>query len=194
MNDHSKLISDFICEQIVIQEDLYRSVERQLSEINNSSFSEASTLLQGIKTLLEEHYQHLNDLLDQFDIQEEKPPRIRLLRDNAASNATLSNTSDSEQRIGLAKLISMFRQNHLALSQIAFNNSFLYTMALALNYEEAAAVALLHLQTVAPLVFKTGDILPDMVMRELLADAMEISPDSASIALKNLQAAWRSSF
>lgn len=64
-------------------------------------------------------------------------------------------------------------------------------MALALDKQELAVLALTHIQNIAPLIVSLGKLVPEIVTRELKSILPEIDSEVAKLALENTRSAWK---
>jgi hypothetical protein len=160
-------------------------IEHQISEIDESGFSDAKNILIETKEVLDQHYTPLNNALDQLERDAELTRKITA-EGNGDNSLSLVSRSRERERIS-----SLLRNNYSALNLITMGNTLLHTTALALGCQEVALIALKHLENLAPLVVKMGALLPDVAIRELRRESADIDLAIAAVALKNTQAVWR---
>ena len=110
-------------------------------------------------------------------------------KDSAAGNG--AGHSVPEPRKNNKKISRILRDVYSALNLITISNTLLHTTALALGRHDIAATALKHLENLAPLVIKIGQLMPGIVTRELRHETHSVDLSVADIALKNAQLAWQ---
>ncbi len=183
MKNQSGLLIKYVSEQIALEEQLGALIDKQVTEIDPQAFPDAVKLLAKTKAVLEQHYLPLNELLDQLEI-EVSERRKSFYRENGASLGTVKRDQ--------SPLVSTFlKDDYSALNLITISNSLLHTIALALGSTEVATTALQHLENLAPLVVKIGELMPEVVTRELSTQFSGVDSMSAGLALKNVQYAWK---
>lgn len=159
MNKHSNLLERCLSQQVALEEQLYKVIAQQVSDVDEAKFPDAKNLLLKARDALEQHFTPLNIILDDLD-------RAALSLQNNPHALNLPIFHDSCEEQALSELL---RNDYAALNHVAIGNSMLHTIALALDRQEVAAVALSHLQHLTPLVEKLEDLIPYVVTQELLS-------------------------
>lgn len=181
MSKLNDILKQYLAEQIGLEEHLCRVIEEQISEFSETDFGDAKDLLVSTREVLENHFIPLNELLDKLEC-------------DAIKVVTPASLGKGPEKIRIKKRIStILRDNYSALNLITMSNTLLHTMALALDCQEVADIALKHLRNLAPLVKQIGKILPEAVTRELNAESAIIDLTIAQVALNNIRLAWQSS-
>ena len=185
MSTPNELLRQQISEQIALEEQLYKIIEQQISEIDEDKFADAKALLHKTYQALERHFIPLNELLDE-------------LEQNVIGERTLALSSNGgdliispEQQREIRRISTILRDDYSALNRITISNTLLHTTALALDSQAIASTALKHLENLAPLVLRLGDLMPEIVARELLSNSYIFDPTIAQTAQRNAQMAWR---
>ncbi|GEM_PF-3119370 len=191
MGKVNSLLKKYLEEQIGLEENLFKVIEQQIAEIDDTEFADAKRLLTETKQVLERHYVPLNKALDQ--LEKDADIAIRNAADNNGHNGHNGHNPDSSfiQNKKRRLISRLLRDNYSALNLVTMGNTLLYTTALALGCQEVASIALKHLENLAPLVVKIGELLPDVATRELRSESAEVDLAIAQLALKNTQAVWR---
>lgn len=185
MNSLNHVLIQYLGEQIALEEQLCSVIENQILEIDEETFSDAKTLLVKTKQVLEEHFIPLNETLDNLE-QDVIHARKKSVAGNGAE--LRSSVFQGNQSTRLSTLL---RNDYSALNLITTGNTLLYTAALALDCQAVATIALKHLQNLAPIVIKIGELLPEVVAQELRSESPKMNPSVGRIALKNTQLAWQ---
>lgn len=188
MSKLNEILKQYLAEQIGLEEHLCKVIEEQISEISETDFSEtdfgyAKNLLVSTREVLEKHFIPLNELLDKLEYNI-VPPSLS----NGIENKIQPNGSAQEKK----RISTILRDNYSALNLITMSNTLLHTVALALDSQEVAEIALNHLKNLAPLVKQIGKILPETVARELNHESAIIDLTVAQLALNNIRLAWES--
>ena len=185
MENRDDILKQHLSEQIALEEDLYRIIQEQIVEIDEARFADAKSLLARTGQTLETHFTPLNELLDKLEL-DAVAARTRAVGSNGGG------FKNPLERVVARKPISkILRDDYSALNLITISISQLHTAALVLESKDVARVALKHLENLAPLVVRLGELVPQVVARELRNGSEESDPEIAQTALKNIRLAWR---
>lgn len=182
MKDHTELLKSQICEQIALEEHLLIIIEEQIREIDGNEFDDAKNLLTKTKNVLARHFVTLNELLDKTEQN-----ASAACKESVASNGVTLNTPTMTR----AKISKILQDDYSALNKITISNTLLHTLALALDYKEVATTALKHLENLTPFVIRIGELMPEVVTRELYRESPEVDLTVAKTALRNIKLAWQ---
>ena len=182
MGIHGRILVPHLSEQIALEEHLCRLIEQQIGDINDDAFSDAKALLSKVVSTLEDQFAPLNESLDEL---EEEVSSIRSKEVASAANGALV-----ESRT-LGQISKALRDDYSALVHITTSNTLLHATALALDCQNVATLALKNLRNLAPLVVQIGELMPEVVARELRSEFPKIDQAIAKTALHNTRAAWR---
>jgi hypothetical protein len=184
MENHYKGLHQLLSEQIALEEELSFKIREQLAEINETDFVEVTRLLKQTYDTLERHYAPLNNLLDKLD------GVAKLAREETITSNGVGLDIKPESEPKIPKISRMLREDYSALSNITFSNAQLHTIALALESRDTADLALEHLKNLMPLVFQVEELVPEVIMRELMAESLKVDISVAEIAQNNTRLAW----
>jgi len=188
MQNYNEILNHHLAEQIAIEEHLSAKIEQALGEIREESFVDVKDLLSNIREVLGANYTLLNKAMDKLY---EDPEPV----EQKAPNGTLTNGKLHEQEKSLerkkGKISKMLREIYSDLSMIAVANTQLHTVGLAYNNDDVAELALRQLENLAALVVKVGEIVPEILTRELMIDEPEIDLAIAQKALANTRMIWK---
>lgn len=182
MKNANDLLIQQLCEQIALEEHLCQLIQGQADGIEDSQFLDAKALLAGTADTLRQHFDSLNKLLDV--LEKDSNPGFGGARSNGG--APLHHETASEELV----MSKMLRDDYAALNRVTISNTMLHTAALALNSKDLALAALKHLENIAPFVVQIGELLPDVIARELQAHSDEVDLSAAKEALRNTKRAW----
>lgn len=194
MEDHREFFKQQLSEQLALEEQLCKIIADQLSEIDGTEFLDAKNLLIKTNQVLERQFTALNSQLDKLeqdavDARNQAIVSSRGVFGHLATNG--HETINSPVKVKMALTSKILRDDYTALNLITMNNTLLHTAALALDSQDVAKLALQHLKNLAPLVVRLGELMPEVVARELRAISKKIDLSIAETALKNTQLAWR---
>lgn len=182
MNLNNEILAQQISEQIALEEHLSFILEDQIENLSKLDYSDARSTLVNIKEKLDTHYVSLNKLLNEVESNSE----VKSLTKNGVNH---SKSFEKDQFH--SKISRMLRDDYTALNQITICNSYLHTTGLALNSSDVASIALSHLQDLAPLVVRIGELVPNIITKELKLEYPDCDQTIAEIALKNIKEAWK---
>ncbi len=179
-----------ISEQLALEETLYKVIEEQLELIAETDYPDAKAILQKTHQLLEQSYSNLNSQLDKFEaaIKKEESSKPYLNGTTPPKTQVKATAKELPRQLLISKIL---RDDYSALNLITMGNTLLHTAALALEDEELATLALKHLSGLAPVVVRLGELLPEVVTRELKTEFQKIDANVAQLALNNSKLAWK---
>jgi hypothetical protein len=183
MEIHDSVLIKHISEQVALEEHLCALIDKQISEIDHELFPDAIDLLVSAQKVLLNNFAALNKLLDQLEVDASISRSI-------AREGNGHITVDREG-VEYRQTSKMLRDDYSALNLITISNTLLHTIALALGSADVASTALRHLENLAPLVVKIGELMPEIATKELGAQFSWVDLLSAKTALKNVQLAWQ---
>ncbi len=185
MTNLDEHLNQYLREQIALEEHLFKGIQDQIAGIDGIEFADAKDLLIKTNQVLEKHFTALNEILDVLD---------RGTADSVTKAAASNGggfADPLQQRIEKIRISRIVRDDYSALSLIAISNTLLHATALALRSQEVAKLALQHLENLTPLVLRMGELVPDVVTRELRFHSPTIDLSVAKLALQNAQMAWK---
>ena len=183
MGINAEILERQLAEQVSLEEQLYGLLQEQITSIHQKEFIDAKIALMNTAETLEQHFTALNALLDTF----EREAHVRQAMSCEEKNGH-GTVARAQKRERLSRTLS---DDYSMLNHITMSNTLLHTTGLALESQEVAALALRHLQNLAPLVVKLGELLPEIVTIELQQDSPGVDLLIAKKALRNTQEAWR---
>jgi hypothetical protein len=184
MKNRDDILKRYLSEQIALEEHLCRIIEDQIEEIEGPDFADAKSLLTKTRLTLEQQFEPLNALLDKL----ESDALIAQTKAAANNGGGVKNPLATEQHTtSISKILC---NDYSALNLITISNTLLHTTALALQCDDVAATALKHLENLAPLVIKIGQLMPEVLARELHQESPTIDVAVAQAALENTRRAW----
>lgn len=185
MENTNDILMQHLSEQMALEEHVCRTIEDLISEIDDTQYSDAKNLLTKTTKVLQGHFTLLNELLDKL----EKDALVVGWTPPAVGNGGGYDTPSTNREQRKERVSRKLRDVYSALNLLTISNTLLHTTALALDCQEVATVALTHLENVAALIVKIGELVPDVVARELRTESPKIDLSVAQIALKNIQLA-----
>lgn len=181
MKKENQILAQYLREQIALEEHLCKVIQDQIATINEASFQDAKEVLEAASQLLELQFMPLNTALDAYEHSAE-------YKTDMNGNYHPPSHEPSPRRMQISK---MLQDDYAALNHVTISNTLLHTLALALGETDVAKLSLTHLENLAPLVVRVGDLVPRVTTRELSKEYPSVDPNSAETALGNTKRAWR---
>ena len=185
MEKLNSLLENCLSEQVIQEESLYKAIENQVLEVDEKEFPEAKKLLISINDVLEEHYISLNQMLYKIDSESQVG-----INAGQVHNSEHHDGHDGHNGIHgrQSKPISrILRDVYSMLNSVTMSYAQLHTTGLALEKPDIAKLALDHLARLTSLITKIGEIVPNVVIRELLIKSFGVNPIISDIAFKNIK-------
>lgn len=180
MENYQDILLQHLREQIALEEHLCKVIQDHVSLVDGVEFADAKHLLESANKTLEHHFIALNQLLDNHEHGG--------VGYQSTNGAHVNSSATEATRIRISQIL---RDVYSALNQITISNTLLHTIALALNSQQVADIALKHLENLTPIVVKLGQLVPAVAARELRIVCPTTYEQAAVAALSNTRSAWR---
>jgi len=82
------------------------------------------------------------------------------------------------------------RDDYVAVTMACVAYEMLHTTGLALKHAPTAELALRHLRQLTPYVSQIGQMIPQVVVKELASEGVSVDGSAAATAASNNHAAW----
>lgn len=188
MGSYECILTQYVSEQIALEEHLSHLVAEQMSEIDNEDYAGVHELLASVQYILEQHFQPLNDALSV--LENENAARQKKTERGQEKKRILRRVEQGAQES--QRISKMLRDDYSALNSITMSNTLLHTTALLVDKIDVANLALQHLKNLTPLVVKIGELVPEVIAQELRHNSPKIDCSLAKTAIENVKSAWRS--
>jgi|688.fasta_scaffold111140_3 hypothetical protein len=181
MKKENEILLQHLREQIALEEHVCKTIRDQVDIINEISFKDAREVLQATSQLLELHFTPLNRVLDVYEESKKLSTTI--------NGKYKTNPRDvPNQTMQISRIL---RDDYAALNHVTISTTQLHTLALSLGARDVAELALTHLENLAPLVVKIGELIPSVTTRELVKEFPSVDQGVAQTALLNTKRAWK---
>lgn len=176
-----EILAKHVSDMLALEKQIAETVDDQLSDKLVNRFPKAVDVLKYIHPVLKEHIAGLEGLSAHGD--------SGLIMDAVSTVSGL--LSGLYGKLRADRVSKMLRDDYTALSLTAAAYSMLHTNALALRDPETAELAIRNLRSLTPLVVELSEVIPRIVVDELVDDQMLVDLDAPDIAARNTHDAWR---
>jgi len=177
-------ITTYVSDMIAVEKEILSPVKTQLEDPDVQSFAEVHLLLSRLRTVLEEHVDHLEHHLETLGGH----PASGL---KSAVSHVFGAAASAVQSVRKTKVSKSLRDDHTALSLVCVAYEMLYTSSLVTRNETTGKIALQHLEDLTSIVMEISEIIPGAVVKELLELDPTLDGDVLSEVNGNISNAWR---
>ncbi len=177
------VLRKYVSDMVAVVRHVHEAVERQIHDDDTAKFPEAKALLADISVELNTQRSHLDGLSKEIEAGHFATAKEAV----TAATGFLTGLYDSLRSHPISKDL---RDDYVALTLCCVAYEMLHSTGLAVKHAPTAELALRHLQQLTPYVNKIGQLIPQVVVRELSERGVEVDMASADIAAKNNHEAW----
>jgi hypothetical protein len=177
-----EVLQNYVTQMMALERQLMEMIETYIDDRTFNRYPKALESLRMIHPVMRSHVATLESLV----ARNETGPIWR----EAVSTVT-NVVYGLYGRMRPEKTSTLLRDMYMNLNLISVNYSMLHTTALALKDNDTAELALRHLKAVTPLVINLSEVIPRVVLEELVGDQVDINAGIGEEAVRNTHEAWR---
>lgn len=177
------VLRKYVSDMVAVVRHVHETIERQTKDGDASKFPEAKALLAEISVELNTQRNHLDGLAKELEAAHFAGAKEAV----TAATGFLTGLYDSLRSHPISKDL---RDDYVALTLCCVAYEMLHSTGLAVKHTQTAELALRHLQQLTPYVNRIGQLIPQIVVRELAERGVDVDLASADIAAKNNHEAW----
>ncbi|WAC20729.1 hypothetical protein OVA24_04955 [Luteolibacter sp. SL250] len=180
---HQDNLKMYVNDVIGLERDIINAIEGQLEDDRVKAHPQLSGVLRGIVAGANSRLETLKS------ISEEEGGTFGAAIKEAAMSVTgvLAGIYGKLREHPLSRIV---RDDRMAMNMTETSYAMLYTLALAVGHGRCADLALSGINTAAPQVLQLTDLLPQIILQELAADAPLENPDVADKVVDVIHRAW----
>jgi ferritin-like metal-binding protein YciE len=179
---HQKTLADYIGDMVALESHIEAALDRQLAQVKDDAV--ASAAVQGFHDMVKTQRDRMKTLQDELGTTPGNPIK-------QAGSAILGMAAGIIDRVRAEGNSKSLRDDYTAFNLAAMGYTMLFTTATALGDSRVAGIAEQHLRGYAGAVQKINQIIPDVVVSELLKDGHEVQGDAAQATRRTVDAAWK---
>jgi len=176
-------IAQYVSDMAALESHIEEALDRQLKEVVGEPIALAA--VQEFHDTVKRHRDSLRDEVDNLGV----PVGGTIKAVGSALLGKAAGLIDLVRSEGTAKSL---RDDYAAFSLAAIGYSMLHTTSLSLGNTRIASLAERHLQDQANMIMRINEIMPDVVVKELKEDGLQVEKGAASSTRKVVAEAWKS--
>jgi hypothetical protein len=185
MLDSAKdVLRKYISDMVGVVRHVHEAVERQMHDNDAEKFPEARVLLTALSSELNTQRSHLDGLATEVDAAHFASAKEAV----TAATGFLTGLYDHLRSHPISKDL---RDDYVAVTLCCVAYEMLHTTGLAVQHAPTAELALRHLRQLTPYVSQIGQLIPQVVVRELAERGVAVDSKAADVAAQNNHGAWR---
>jgi hypothetical protein len=177
-------LSGYVNDMLAVERDLHAALRHQKDDAKVKACQTAGPVLERLEDLVDEH---LKDLQHCMQTLGDTPSSLK-----TAAGSILGTLAAIYDKLRDDRVSRMLRDDYAALCFACVCYEMLHTVALGAGQPEVAETSLRHIRNYAPMVMELSQVIPHVVMQELVREGKLKAPLTvASEAAENTQEAWR---
>jgi len=177
------VIRKYVSDMVGVVRHVHEAIERQLADEDSSKFPEATALLRELSQELNTQRSHLDGLATEVEAHHFSTAKEAV----TAASGFITGLYDHLRSHPISKDL---RDDYVALTLCCVAYEMLHTTGLATRYNNVAELSLRHLKQLTPYVYRIGQMIPEVVVRELGERGVEVDTAAAQVAARNNHEAW----
>lgn len=184
MLDNAKdILNKYVSDMVGVIKHVHNAIERQLHDDDTRSFPEARVLLTSLASELNTQHSHLDGLANEINAQHLSATKEAI----TAASGFMAGLYDHLRNHPVSKDL---RDDYVAVTMACVAYEMLHTTGLAVQHQPTADLALRHLKQLTPYVTQIGQLIPQVVVKELGEKGVSVDSSAADIASRNNHEAW----
>jgi ferritin-like metal-binding protein YciE len=183
MKRANEILATYVSDMIALERHILEAVDRQSNDETVKSFAQAILTIEKVKRNTQAHVAVLEAHLKTLG----ETSTAQIKQAVTALTGLASGLIDKVRVHGVAKDL---RDDYTALSLAAISYTMLDSAALGLGHYETANLAKRHLEDLTPLIVEISEIMPFVVVNELVGETPVIDLSAAEQAARNTHHAW----
>ena len=182
MADPHETLKPYVADQLALIKHIHQAIERQKNDDRVKDDSNAIAVVQKIDGVLENQIAALESHLESLGSSGSGFKN--------AVGAVTGAVAGLYDKVRTEPVSTMLRDDYTALSLAAIANTMLYTTAAGVNHKSTSDLALSHLTDISPIIVDISEVMPLVVVQELLASGEIHDASAGPEAVKATQKAW----
>jgi len=177
-------IQTYVSDMLALERHVAQPLQRQLEMEDTAKYSGAVAVISTIKSLTDSHITALEQCLEQLGGHEASPVKSALSSLLGAGAAAI----DSVRKTKVSKNL---RDDYTALSLSAISYTLLHATSVGLGDTTVADLAKRHLADYARCIMQISQVIPDVVLQELLDDGETVQTGAAALIRQQTNEIWK---
>lgn len=186
MAEREQLLQQYVGNMIALERHIMDACDRQTKDEDLSGHPDALNLVSRIRSMSEQHVLNLERNLSRLG----GSPTTGVKEAVAAALGAAAGMLDKMRAEPVSK---MLRDDYTALALAAISYTQLHTTGLVLRDQATSDAANTHLREITPLITEIGEIMPQVVEREISGRVPDAATMVAEQSRTTTQEAWEAS-
>lgn len=184
--DDRHTIATYLSDMLALERHIARPIDSQLASKDHQEYTEATQLVQRIKTGTDSHIAALEARLEAVGGSANSPVK-------SAWSALLGGGAAAINQVRKTKVSKSLRDDYTALGLSTISYTMLHATAEGLGDTTTAALAKRALDEYAPIVIAISKAMPGIVLQELREDGENVNVSAASLSENETSKSWNPS-
>ncbi|HEU5015942.1 MAG TPA: hypothetical protein VFT66_25690 [Roseiflexaceae bacterium] len=186
MSENQETLVQYVGDQLSLARHIHQAIERQMKHDDVKKSAEANALINKIDGMLEGQISSLEQHLTELGGDPTSPVK-------EAVSSVFGVAAGLYDKVRTDPVSKMLRDDYTALSLAAISLTLLNTTGLALKSQRTADLAVQQLQDISPIIVEISEVIPKVVVPELMDAGKVVDAGVAEQSIKATQKAWKPS-
>ena len=184
MSEQMEILQGYVNDMLAVEREIHQAFSRQKHDEHVKSYPAAYQVISRIEDTIDRHLVDLQSCQRRLGTDESVV--------KTAVGSVLGFAAALYDKVRQDDQVSrMLRDDYTAVSFASVCYQMLHTTALAMRDAQTAELALRHLKSYTPLVVELTNVIPEVLLKELLAEGKIAADQSvAREAVRNTREAW----
>ena len=178
-------LQTYVSDMLALERHIAQPLQRQLDLRDTAKYAEAKTVVALIKGLTDSHITALEQCLEQLGGHEASPVK-------SAWAGLLGVGAAAIDSVRTTKVSKNLRDDYTALNLAAISYTMLHATAVGLDVAAIADLAKRHLADYARVIMQIVQVIPGIVLQELLDDGERVATGAADLVRQETNELWKS--
>ena len=184
MSENQETLVQYVGDQLSLARHIHQAIERQMKHDDVKKSAEANALINKIDGMLESHISRLEQHIKELGGDSTSPVK-------EAVSSALGVAAGLYDKVRTDTVSKMLRDDYTALSHLSISLTMLNTTGLALKSQGTADLAVQQLHDTSPLIVEISEVIPKVVVPELMDAGEVVDASVAEQSIKATQKAWK---
>lgn len=186
MSENRETLVQYVGDMLSLTKHIHEAIERQMKDDNIKKSTYANALINKIDGMLESHITTLEQHLQDLGGDSSSPIK-------EAVSSLLGVAAGLYDKVRTDTVSKMLRDDYTALSLATVSLTMMHTTGLALKSQRTAEIAKQQLLAISPIIVEISEVLPRVVVPELMDAGEVVDPGVAEQSIRETQEAWKPS-
>jgi ferritin-like metal-binding protein YciE len=183
MSERQDTLQQYVSDMLAVERHILQPLETQSKDPRLESYPDAHRVVRQAEAMARNHIRGLEQRLNALGGDAGSPVK-------SAATTVMGWAASAIDAVRTDPVSKNLRDDYTALNLAAVGYTMLHTTGLALQDPTTAEIANSYLKDYTPLIAEINEVIPPVVVSELMDESEIVDPTTAHKAIQNTQKAW----